>query len=223
MLYLGLVLMSLQAGVEAGRIQPKLGRVGFQIAFAECGGTLVQPIVIFPELALIESALAGLGGQRRFWERVGEIAPDDLELVAVLRAELFEDTSLVPRFALRSAKVAVFDERDGRGGRPEAGVTGQAGRAELRRGARPRPEINGGNDGHQPQQSRADPEPTLASERRIAARAMGGAVRAVFDHRAYRLKPNDYGRVRGRRVKLGSGRHHAGTTLEQRLSAAARV
>ena len=86
--------------------------------------------MIFPELALIERALAGFGGLRRLRQGVGKIAPDDLEFVAVLRAELLEDTSLVPCPAFGSAKVAVFDQGDGRAGRSEGGIAGQASRAE---------------------------------------------------------------------------------------------
>jgi hypothetical protein len=160
MRHLRLVLVGLQAGLEPGGIQSHLGRIAFQIGLAQGWRPLIQSVVIFPELALIERTLAGFSGPRRFGDRVGEIAPDDLELVALLRAELLEDTSLVPRLALRSAKVAVFNQGDGRGGRSEGGIAGQARRAELGRGACPGPQVDGGDDGHQAQQSRADPLPT---------------------------------------------------------------
>jgi len=132
--------------------------------------------VIFPELSLIERTLAGFGGLWRLRDGVGVVAPDNLEFVAVLRAELLEDTSLVPRLALRSAKVAVFDQGDGRGGRSEGGVADQASGAELGRGARPGPEVDSGDDGHYPQQSRANPEPTLPSQAGLATLVAGVAV-----------------------------------------------
>jgi hypothetical protein len=82
----------------------------------------------------------------------------------------------VPRLALRSAKVAVFDEGDGCGGRPEAGIASQAGGAELGRDSRTGPEVDSAYDGHYPEQSRADPEPSLPSRVGLARLAAGVAV-----------------------------------------------
>ena len=138
--------------------------------------------MILPELTLIERALARFGGQRRIGEGVGEITPDDLESVAVLRAELLEDTSLVPRLTLRSAKVPIFHQGNGRAGRPEGGITRQAGRAELGWAANVRPIVNSRSDSHETQEHRAGPEPTLVSRTGLVTLAAGLTVRGVFGH-----------------------------------------
>ncbi len=108
--------------IELVRVQPEFGGVGFEGAHFQGGGAVKQDVAIFPEFVLVISTLPGLRGNFGGGEGVREIAPDEMNLVAVLGAQLIKDTGPVPGATGRSTKVPVFDDGHARIGRAEGGV-----------------------------------------------------------------------------------------------------
>ncbi len=123
--YRRLGLARVQALNEPGNIQSDFGGVGFEVAYAQRRRMVEEHVVVFPEYALIVSTLRGFS---RFGGLRGDdwkVAPDEAHLVVIFRPDLIEDARPVPCPAGGATKIALFDDRNRRGGGAERRVVGK--------------------------------------------------------------------------------------------------
>ncbi len=99
--------------IKLRHIQSNLSRVSLEIIRRNRYVVLIDGIVKFPKLALLVRALSSLRRLGRKRGNNGKVPPDKTDLITVLGAQLIKDIHLIPRQACRTAKITIFDDRDG--------------------------------------------------------------------------------------------------------------